>query len=204
MPAFWRSVPNQITALRLLMVPLLWLLALREQAQAVGLGLAFCGFSDWLDGLLARRLNQTSPDGAKFDSIVDQLLLVSTVVWVAMLRPEVFQENQGVVMVSLAVYLLSLGVGLIKFHRLANLHLLLSRITAYVLYIFLIHTFLADRYSPLLFWSAWVMFTLSSTETLILQLISSQVDEHMGSLIRVMRLRRGARIRPRDPAQEGG
>ena len=190
MSVIWQNIPNRITTLRLIMVPILWVLALGNRPVAVGVGLAFCGFSDWLDGFLARRLNQRSPSGAKYDSIVDQLLLISTVIWVTMLRRELFQENLVAVIVALSIYLLSLAVGLIKFRRVANLHLLLSRITAYVMYVMLIHTFLADHYSQLLFWAAWIMFTLSSTETLVLQLISSQVDEHMGSLIRVIRQRR--------------
>jgi len=53
----WQNTPNRITTLRLLMVPVLWILALAGYSVAVGLGLAFCGFSDWLDGVLAIALS---------------------------------------------------------------------------------------------------------------------------------------------------
>ena len=39
----WQNIPNRITTLRLLMVPVLWLLAFGGYPIAVGLGLAFCG-----------------------------------------------------------------------------------------------------------------------------------------------------------------
>lgn len=202
MSVIWQNIPNRITTLRLLMVPILWLLAVTGYPIAVGLGLAICGFSDWLDGVLARRLNQTSASGAKYDSIVDQTLLLSTVAWVIMLRPELFRENQAVVILALSIYLLSLLVGLAKFHRVANLHLRLSRWTAYALYALLVHTFMAERYSLLLLLLACTMFTLSSLETLILQLISPQVDEHMGSLFQVLRRRQEEQLQEKDVLQE--
>lgn len=184
------TIPDLLSVSRLLLVPVLWGLALTGRAFAVGVGLAICGLTDWLDGFLARRLNQSSPYGAKLDSLADQVLLLSTVVWVWLLRPEMFRDNWIAAVVALGVYLLSLAVGLVKFRRVANLHLALSRVTAYVLYALLIHNFLAPAYSPWLFWAAWLMFTLSSLETLVLQLISPEVDEHMGSLWRVLRQRR--------------
>ena len=200
---FMHLVPNQLTAVRLVLVPILWIFALNGDAFAVGVGLVVCGVSDWLDGWVARRWNQTSAVGAKFDSIADQLLLISAVFWVGLLRPELFLDNPVAVFLALTVYLLSLAVGLIKFRRVANLHLKLSQVTAYVLYALLIHTFLAPQYSPILFWVAWLMFTLSSSETLILQLISPKVDEHMGSLWQVMRRRRRVVDRPGEPALQG-
>jgi hypothetical protein len=46
-----------------------------------------------------------------------------------------------------------------------------------------------DHYSPLLFQVAAAMFILSSTETLLLQLVCPRVDEHMGSILLVLRQR---------------
>jgi hypothetical protein len=40
---------------------------------------------------------------------------------------------------------------------------------------------MVGRYSRFLFILAGILFVLSSAETLVLQLISSQVDAHMGS-----------------------
>jgi cardiolipin synthase len=78
------TLPNAISVLRLLGVPLfLWLL-LGPQADAWAVGvLMVSGFTDWLDGKLARWLNQSSRLGALLDPAADRLYIVSTLVALA-------------------------------------------------------------------------------------------------------------------------
>ncbi|MCI0393957.1 MAG: CDP-alcohol phosphatidyltransferase family protein [Chloroflexi bacterium] len=178
-----KTIPNQLTAIRFVLIPILWLLAVLKQPVLIGLGLCVALVSDALDGPIARWLNQASDFGARFDSLADNLLTLSAVIWLLMLRPEVFAEHPLACGVALALYLSSLAVGWIKFRRFANLHLYSSKAGGLVQYIFLIHTLLFGGYSQLLFVAAVGLFVISSTETLVLQLVHSQVDEHMGSLL---------------------
>src|SRR5580658_6298794 len=81
------TIPNMISLTRLAGVPVfLWLvLGVRTQAGdwwAVGLLLA-AGFSDWLDGKIARALNQQSRLGELLDPAADRLYIVATVVALA-------------------------------------------------------------------------------------------------------------------------
>jgi CDP-diacylglycerol--glycerol-3-phosphate 3-phosphatidyltransferase len=73
------TVPNLLSLLRLLGVPLfLWLL-LGPHADLPALGvLAFAGFSDYADGKLARALNQTSRLGILLDPAADRLYILAT------------------------------------------------------------------------------------------------------------------------------
>ncbi|MEN3361815.1 MAG: hypothetical protein V7637_5797, partial [Mycobacteriales bacterium] len=73
------TIPNLLSLLRLLGVPLfLWLL-LGPHADLPALGvLAFAGVSDWLDGKLARLLNQTSRIGTLLDPAADRLYILAT------------------------------------------------------------------------------------------------------------------------------
>ncbi len=75
------TVPNVLSVLRLLGVPLfLWLL-LGPKADGWALVvLAASGISDWLDGKLARWLNQASRLGALLDPAADRLYVVATLV----------------------------------------------------------------------------------------------------------------------------
>jgi cardiolipin synthase len=82
-----RTIPNMISLTRLAGVPVfLWLvLGVRTQAGdwwAVGLLLA-AGFSDWLDGKIARALNQQSRLGELLDPAADRLYIVSTIIALA-------------------------------------------------------------------------------------------------------------------------
>jgi len=75
------TVPNALSVLRLFGVPLfLWLL-LGPHADGWALVvLAVSGFTDWLDGVLARLLNQTSRIGALLDPLADRLYILATLV----------------------------------------------------------------------------------------------------------------------------
>ena len=69
--------PNLVTLLRLFCLPLfLWLLFGRDNREAVAYLLGVLGTTDWIDGWLARRLDQRSEFGAVFDPAVDRLLLI--------------------------------------------------------------------------------------------------------------------------------
>jgi phosphatidylglycerophosphate synthase len=171
-----------ITALRLISVPILWVCAFLRLSQYIGIGLILAGLTDALDGYLARKLNQTSDFGSKFDSIADQFLQLSAVVWIIMLMPEIFSENQLLSITALGIYLLSLTVGLFKFRRIANLHLYLSKFGGVFLFLFIVHSFISGQYSRPLFILASVGFIISSSETLILQLFLPEVNEHLGSI----------------------
>src|SRR5690242_19028759 len=74
------TIPNAISFLRLLGVPLfLWLmLGPRHHDVAAVVVLAFGGTTDWVDGYVARRLNQVSRLGQLLDPIADRLYILAT------------------------------------------------------------------------------------------------------------------------------
>ncbi|MCG5213718.1 CDP-alcohol phosphatidyltransferase family protein [Streptosporangium sp. KLBMP 9127] len=79
------TVPNALSLARLLGVPVfLWLvLGPKADGWAVGL-LMLAGFSDWLDGKIARAWNQTSRLGRMLDPLADRLYILATLFGLAM------------------------------------------------------------------------------------------------------------------------
>lgn len=78
------TVPNVLTFLRFLALPLVWLdLAAGRLGRAFAL-IVVLGLTDWFDGYLARRLDQLSRLGKFLDPVGDRALLV--VVGVGMVR----------------------------------------------------------------------------------------------------------------------
>jgi cardiolipin synthase len=75
------TVPNVITVVRLLCVPLfVWLLFDADERVAAFLLLGALGATDWVDGYVARRFDQGSDLGKVLDPTADRvLLLVATV-----------------------------------------------------------------------------------------------------------------------------
>jgi CDP-diacylglycerol--glycerol-3-phosphate 3-phosphatidyltransferase len=78
------TLPNALSVLRLLGVPVfLWLLlGPKEDGWALAI-LMISGITDWLDGKLARWLNQGSRLGALLDPAADRLYIVCTLVALA-------------------------------------------------------------------------------------------------------------------------
>jgi cardiolipin synthase (CMP-forming) len=110
------TIPNLISMARLAGVPVfLWLvLGVRSQAGdwwAVGL-LVAASASDWLDGKIARALNQQSRLGEVLDPAADRLYIVSTIIALAV---------RGIIgwwlVAILAARELTLGIALLYLRR---------------------------------------------------------------------------------------
>jgi cardiolipin synthase len=79
------TVPNALSFLRLLGVPLFLWLVLGPEADGWALALlAASGVTDYLDGYLARRLGQTSRLGQVLDPVADRLYILAVVIGLAL------------------------------------------------------------------------------------------------------------------------
>ena len=77
------TLPNVLSALRLVGVPVfLWAILTERDALAVGL-LVVSGLSDYLDGKIARRYGLVSRVGQLLDPVADRLYIVSTLLGLA-------------------------------------------------------------------------------------------------------------------------
>jgi cardiolipin synthase len=75
------TIPNLISLLRLALIPVfVWLLFGKDNPFAAGWLLAVIGSTDWIDGYLARRLDQVSEVGKFLDPLADRLAVVTAVV----------------------------------------------------------------------------------------------------------------------------
>jgi len=82
------NVPNLLTWLRILTIPLVigvfyvpgvWLSSWHQNLIATSLFIA-AAITDWLDGYLARRLNQMSAFGAFLDPVADKLMIAAALI----------------------------------------------------------------------------------------------------------------------------
>ncbi len=74
------TVPNLLTALRIVMVPIFAYLFVTGHIGWAVLVLALSGLSDFFDGKIARRFNQVSPLGKLLDPIADKLTQITLAV----------------------------------------------------------------------------------------------------------------------------
>ena len=82
------NLPNLLTWLRIAMIPGIVgvfylpesMLSLREQNMAATALFIAAALTDWLDGYLARRLNQMSAFGAFLDPVADKLMVAAALI----------------------------------------------------------------------------------------------------------------------------
>jgi len=88
------NVPNVVTMSRIVLIPLIlglyyvpleWLSADTKNLAATAVFI-LAAVTDWLDGYLARRLNQMSAFGAFLDPVADKLIVVGAVIVLLHLR----------------------------------------------------------------------------------------------------------------------
>lgn len=82
------NVPNLLTWLRIMMIPIVigvfylpdaWLSSWQRNLIATAV-FAVAAITDWLDGYLARRLNQISAFGAFLDPVADKLMIAAALI----------------------------------------------------------------------------------------------------------------------------
>jgi CDP-diacylglycerol--glycerol-3-phosphate 3-phosphatidyltransferase len=77
------NIPNILTMLRVLLIPiiiLLFYLPFKWSYLATSAVFAIAAITDWLDGYLARKLQQSTPFGAFLDPVADKLMVAVALV----------------------------------------------------------------------------------------------------------------------------
>ncbi len=80
----WLTVPNLVTLLRFLLAPVFVWFMFRDEYWSALLTLIVLFSTDWIDGFLARRLNQISTVGQWLDPLADRLSLWVVVITVVL------------------------------------------------------------------------------------------------------------------------
>ncbi|KQY59222.1 CDP-diacylglycerol--glycerol-3-phosphate 3-phosphatidyltransferase [Aeromicrobium sp. Root495] len=120
------TVPNVLSVVRVLLVPVfLWLVLGPEEDELALLVLVISGVTDYLDGKLARSLNQTSKVGAILDPVADRLFILAVVIglglreiipwWLAVILP-----LRDVFLFSLVPFLRTRGYSSLPVHFLGK------------------------------------------------------------------------------------
>ena len=80
------NLPNNLTLLRMILVPIFVLLLVRDDFEWALFVFLAAGITDGIDGFIARHWNQQTELGALLDPIADKFLLISAFVTLALAR----------------------------------------------------------------------------------------------------------------------
>jgi CDP-diacylglycerol--glycerol-3-phosphate 3-phosphatidyltransferase len=86
------TIPNLLTCFRIIAIPLVvvtYYLPFSWAGQAAGILFGLAAVTDWLDGYLARKLNQATTFGAFLDPVADKLIVTTALVVLVQNDPRV-------------------------------------------------------------------------------------------------------------------
>jgi CDP-diacylglycerol--glycerol-3-phosphate 3-phosphatidyltransferase len=114
--------PNLVSALRILIAPILFALALLDLETWFLALLVFSALTDLADGMLARRLKMITPLGAHLDSIGDFAIYSTMAICAWILWPEITRRELLFYTMILCSFVLPAVVALIRFGKLTGYH----------------------------------------------------------------------------------
>src|SRR3569832_329750 len=107
------TIPTILTLLRIALIPVfvaVFYLPVSWANLATAALFVVAGVTDWFDGYLARRLNQTSPFGAFLDPVADKLMVAAQMVALVLLLYR--DPIAGLPVMTMGLALLYLAAGL--------------------------------------------------------------------------------------------
>ncbi|MEX2467047.1 MAG: CDP-alcohol phosphatidyltransferase family protein [Gemmatimonadota bacterium] len=179
-------LPDLITRIRLLAIPVLWLFALTGRSLTVGVGLSVVWATDAIDGFLARRLGVESDRGRRLDSIADAVMFLSAMIWVAMLRPAFIADHRVLLVVWLTIGTVSYIVSWIRFRQVPSGHLLSAKAANFVGFLFIPYLIAFGTYAGAVAWAVMAVWLLAAIETLFAVVTLERMEgrKHMVGEIR--------------------
>jgi CDP-diacylglycerol--glycerol-3-phosphate 3-phosphatidyltransferase len=105
------NLPTNLTLLRIALIPLLTVIFYvpwEYSNLACTLIFILAGFTDWLDGYLARRMQQETPFGAFLDPVADKLMVAMVLVLIVQQQPNPYLAIPAAVIIGREITIASL------------------------------------------------------------------------------------------------
>lgn len=107
---FW-NIPNSLTLLRIVLIPVLvaiFFAPFEWSRQAASMIFLMAAVTDWFDGYLARKLDQSTPFGAFLDPVADKLMVATALVLLVSADPRIEVTISAIIIVGREITISSL------------------------------------------------------------------------------------------------
>jgi phosphatidylglycerophosphate synthase len=187
-----RYLPNLLTLLRLLAVPVLTALATRRMETAFTWLLIAALLTDVADGWIARAWSLESQLGARLDSLADTALMFVAVYGIWAFHRDVVTGHAVACSLAIGLWALENLLAFLRYGRLSSFHTYLSKLAANVLGVFIGILFVFG-FVPWLFYVAIGSTILASLEEFALLAVLREWRADVQGLWWVLRERRASR-----------
>lgn len=174
-------IPNTLSAFRILLAPVLLIVAWYGYHWLfLGLWL-FSYFTDVLDGFIARRFGLSSELGAKLDTAADFAIYSASPLAIWWLWPDLMRQEWPFFLAIMLSILLPPVIGFIKFQRMTSYHTLLVKLSIILVVFSLVYWFLGG--SPWPFRLVTAVAIIAALEQIAITLMLPEPDVDVRSVI---------------------
>jgi cardiolipin synthase (CMP-forming) len=177
------TIPNALSASRIVFLPLLYVFALKGMEIPFVIGYALIGATDFFDGIAARRLNQRTAYGQALDAFADLPFFASSAFFMAWLHMEYLKPNMLLLYVFFGLLGLALVVSTIRCGAPALMHTILAKVGATLVYFGVVLSSFVD--TTVFMTVILVVYSLAFVEEILIFLIHGDVDTDSPSIFRV-------------------
>lgn len=174
------TLPNMLTALRMVGAAILFFIP--PLSMEFFIIYSLCGFSDVMDGVIARASHGTTDFGAKLDSCADLLFYAAMILRIFPVLWEKLPRLIWVfVLIVLALRLSAYLTAAVRYHRFAALHTYMNKLTG--LAVFMMPYFIAGNAGVVYCWISCAIGFLASAEELLIHMIRPEYKPGVMTLL---------------------
>jgi CDP-diacylglycerol--glycerol-3-phosphate 3-phosphatidyltransferase len=181
--------PNLLSSTRILIAPLMFVLAFLGLETWFLAALIFSGFTDVLDGLLARKLNMITPLGAHLDSWGDFTIYSTMAICAWILWPEITQRELLYYTLILFSFLLPALIGRVKFGKFTGYHTWSVKIAVFVTFVGYVLLYAEIAAWP--FMLASILCVYAGLEEILITFILREERTDVRSIVAALRYKKG-------------
>ena len=178
---FKPTIPNLLSASRIVLLPGLFLLLHFNQHQLFLIAYILIGSTDFFDGIVARKLNQVSHYGKELDSLADLLFYVSSAYFLTDLQPGAITANKLYLIIFFSLLGFSFLLSAYLFKRPVMMHTFILRWNAVLVFLIIVCSFFFDV--TLMTRAALLIYIVGFTEEIMIFLLYGNVDPDTKSIL---------------------
>lgn len=178
------SLPNLLSASRIILLPLLYLLLYYGYNQFFLIAYIIVGSTDYFDGIAARKLGQVSHFGKEIDSLADLFFYISSAYFLYLLQPEAIAANSTYLVIFFSLLAFSFVLSGLLFRRPVMMHTLILRWNAIMVFIIVVASFWID--TTILVRLAAVIYIIGFTEEVLIFVFFGNVDPDTRSIFHLL------------------
>jgi phosphatidylglycerophosphate synthase len=180
-------IVNTVTWWRVIMAPVIVLLAFERLEDAFKWLLALSFLTDAIDGFLARKFHVTSRQGSRLDSLGDDLTVLAGIAGMLIFKGDFVKKQLLIILVLAGLWLLQLILALVRYRRMTSFHTWLAKGAAVLQGLFLLLAFFLPTPPLWLWYLAAGATALDLVEEIIMILMLKEWKADVKSLFSLIR-----------------